>query len=86
MATEWYRNGNEVVSRKIAGKKHIEDRRKIGYSQVNNPIILRISYVYVTYILRIWYVIDKEKAREEIGIAGEMQNTYINTLGRGKMD
>ena len=52
MAMEWYRSGNEVVSRKIAGKKHIEDRRKIGYSQVNNPIILRISYVYVTYILR----------------------------------
>ena len=52
MAMEWYRSGNEVVSRKIAGKKHIEDRRKIGYSLVNNPIILRISYVYVTYILR----------------------------------
>ena len=53
---------------------------------VNNPIIIRVSYVYVTYILRIWYVIDKEQAREEIGIAGEMQNTYINTLGRGEMD
>ena len=52
VATGWYRNGNEVVSGKIAGKKHIEDRRKIGYSLVNNPIILRISYVYVTYILR----------------------------------
>mgnify|MGYP003446941228 FL=1 len=52
VVTEWYRNSNEVVSRKIAGKKHIEDRRKIGYSLVNNPIILRISYVYVTYILR----------------------------------
>ena len=32
------------------------------------------------------HVIDKEKAREEIGIAEERQNTYINTLGRGKMD
>ena len=52
MAMEWYRSGNEVVSRKIAEKKHIEDRRMIGYSLVNNPIILRISYVYVTYILR----------------------------------
>ena len=52
MAMEWYRSGKEVVSRKIAGKKHIEDRRKIGHSQVNNPIIIRISYVYVTYILR----------------------------------
>ena len=40
-----------------------EDRREIGHSQVNNPIILRISYVYVTYILRIWYVIDSGKAR-----------------------
>ena len=38
-----------------------EDRREMGYSQVNNPIILRISYVYVTYILRIWYVIDSGK-------------------------
>ena len=52
MAMEWYRSGNEVVSRKIAGKKHIEDRRKIGYSQVNNPIILRICYVYPTYMVR----------------------------------
>ena len=61
MVTEWYRSDNGVVSRKIAGKKHIEDRRKIGHSQVNNPIIIRVSYVYVTYILRIWYVIDKGK-------------------------
>ena len=45
MAMEWYQSDNEMVSRKIAGKKHIEDRRKIGYSLVNNPIILRISYV-----------------------------------------
>ena len=52
MAMEWYQSDNEMVSGKIAGKKYIEDRRKIGYSQVNNPIILRISYVYVTYILR----------------------------------
>ena len=28
---------------------------------VNNSVILRISYVYVTYILRIWYVIDSGK-------------------------
>ena len=48
VATEWFRSDNGVVSRKIAGKKHIEDRRKIGYSLVNNPIILRISYVYGT--------------------------------------
>ena len=27
----------------------------------NNSVILRISYVYVTYILRIWYVIDSGK-------------------------
>ena len=27
--TEWYRSGNEVVSRKIAGKKHIEGRMKV---------------------------------------------------------
>ena len=60
---EWYRSGNEVVSGKIAGKKHIEDRRKTGHSQVNNPIILRVSYVYVTYILRIWYVNEKGKTR-----------------------
>ena len=27
--TEWYRSGNEVVSRMIAGKKHIEGRMKV---------------------------------------------------------
>ena len=63
MVTGWYRNGNEVVSRKIAGKKHIEGRMKIGGSLVINPIILRVSYVYVTYILRIWYVNEKGKTR-----------------------
>ena len=35
----------------------------MGYSQVNNPIILRISYVYVTYILRVSYVIDSGKIK-----------------------
>ena len=34
---------------------------EMGYSQVNNPIILRISYVYVTYMVRISYVIDSGK-------------------------
>ena len=29
VVTEWYRNSNEVVSRKIAGKKHIEGRMKV---------------------------------------------------------
>ena len=29
VVTEWYRNNNEVVSRKIAGKKHIEGRMKV---------------------------------------------------------
>ena len=47
-----------------AGERQEEDRREIGCSHVNNPIILRISYVYVTYILRIWYVIDSGKTRE----------------------
>ena len=72
MVMEWYRRGNEVVSRKIAGKKHIEGRMKIGGSLVINPIILRVSYVYVTYILRIWYVNEKGKTRGiknlEVGI------------------
>ena len=61
-------DGNGVVTRKKAercrqkaGERQEEDRREMGYSQVNNPIILRISYVYVTYILRIWYVIDSGK-------------------------
>ena len=65
MESEWYRNGIGVVTRKKAercrqkaGERQEEDRREMGYSQVNNPIILRISYVYVTYILRILYVID----------------------------
>ena len=41
-------------------------KRKIGYSQVNNSVILRISYVYVTYILRILYVIDSRKIGKNI--------------------
>ena len=74
MVMNWYRSGNEVVSRKKAercrqkvGERQEKDRREIGHSQVNTPIILRISYVYVTYILRIWYVIDKEMKRERQG-------------------
>ena len=63
MVMEWYRSGNE----KESGKKQVKGRGKIGYSQVNNSVILRISYVYVTYILRIWYVIDSGK----IGGLGE---------------
>ena len=54
---DWYRSGFE----KESGKKQVKGRGKIGYSQVNNSVILRISYVYVTYILRIWYVIDSGK-------------------------
>ena len=50
--------------RQKAGGRQEEDRREMGYSHVNNPIILRISYVYVTYILRIWYVIDNGKTRD----------------------
>ena len=49
--------------RQKVGERQEEDRREIGYSLVNNPIILRISYVYVTYILRIWYVIDSGKIK-----------------------
>ena len=58
---EWYRGGNE----KESGKKQVKGRGKIGYSQVNNSVILRISYVYVTYILRIWYVINSGKIRKD---------------------
>ena len=61
MVMEWCRSGNEVVSRKKAERNRQKARGKIGYSQVNNSVILRISYVYVTYILRIWYVIDSGK-------------------------
>ena len=59
MVMEWYRGGFE----KESGKKQVKGRGKIGCSQVNNSVILRISYVYVTYILRIWYVIDSGKIR-----------------------
>ena len=55
MVTRWFRERK----RKEAGKRQGEDRD----SQVNNSVILRISYVYVTYILRIWYVIDSGKIR-----------------------
>ena len=49
--------------RQKVGERQEEDRREMGCSQVNNPIILRISYVYGTYILRIWYVIDSGKIK-----------------------
>ena len=57
----------------------VKGRKKIGYSQVNNPIILRISYVYVTYILRIWYVIDSGKTRDLITLFTFPLITLIGT-------
>ena len=33
----------------------------LQYTYINNPIILRISYVYPTYMVRIWYVNEKGK-------------------------
>ena len=47
-------------------------REKIASSFGNNSVILRISYVYVTYILRIWYVIDSGKTGGIRGIKGEL--------------
>ena len=41
----------------------VQRRALIRWSYGINPIILRISYVYVTYILRIWYVIDSGKIK-----------------------
>ena len=63
MVTEWYRSGNEVVSRKIAGKKHIEGGMKVrgreegdgaflGQQPDYHTCILRICYVYPTYMVR----------------------------------
>ena len=49
-------------------------REKIALSFGNNSVILRISYVYVTYILRIWYVIDSGKIG---GIGRIVVNTQI---------
>ena len=57
MVMRWFRERK----RKEIGKRQGENKRKMGYSQVNTPIILRISYVYVTYILRMSYVIDSGK-------------------------
>ena len=48
VATKWYRERKQ----KETGGWQGEDKRKIGYSQVNNSVILRISYVYVTYMVR----------------------------------
>ena len=59
MITRWFRGRK----RKEAGRRWGEDKRKIGYSQVNNSIIIRISYVYLTYMLRISYVIDSGKIK-----------------------
>ena len=57
MVMRWFRERK----RKEIDKRQGENKMKIGHSQVNNSVILRISYVYVTYILRIWYVIDSGK-------------------------
>ena len=48
-------------------------REKIASSFGNNSVILRISYVYVTYILRIWYVIDSGKTAERQGELGRIR-------------
>ena len=53
MAMVWQRSGFEVVTRKEAERSMTNKGRKyIRDSFDNNSIILRISYVYVTYILR----------------------------------
>ena len=53
VATKWFRSGFEVVTRKEAERSMTDKGRKyIRDSFDNNSIILRISYVYVTYILR----------------------------------
>ena len=57
MVMRWFRERK----RKEIDKRQGENKMKIGHSQVNNSVILRISYVYVTYILRILYVIDSGK-------------------------
>ena len=57
MVMRWFRERK----RKEIDKRQGENKMKIGHSQVNNSVILRISYVYVTYILRMSYVIDSGK-------------------------
>ena len=47
VVTEWYRRGNEVVSRKIAGKKHIEGRMEIGGSLVIKVITYDLALGYM---------------------------------------
>ena len=56
---DWRQTNNGMVA---LAQSFGEGRKKTRSSFDNNPIILRISYVYVTYILRIWYVIDSGKA------------------------
>ena len=46
-----------------------EGRKKARRFFDNKSIILRISYVYGTYILRIWYVIDSGKTEVILLIA-----------------
>ena len=47
-----------MVSQRLWRENH---RAHIRFSLLINSVILRISYVYVTYILRIWYVIESGK-------------------------
>ena len=52
VVTKWFRSGNE----KESGKKQAEGRRKIRGRYGILRLITRLSYVYLTYMLRIWYV------------------------------
>ena len=57
MISEWFRERK----RKDAGKRQEEDKRKIGGRWGILRLTTRLSYVYLTYMLRISYVIDSGK-------------------------
>ena len=52
LVSKWYRSGKE----KESGKKQAEGRRKIRGRSGILRLTTRLSYVYLTYMLRISYV------------------------------
>ena len=62
LVTTWFRSGNEKGSR----KKQAEGRRKIRGRSGILRLTTRLSYVYLTYMLRISYVIDSGKIGKNI--------------------
>jgi len=76
VVTEWYRSGFEKDSGKEAYRRQDEGKRTIGGRWGILRLTTRLSYVYLTYMLRISYVIDKELIGFFFRFGGIGRNSY----------